>query len=479
VGSVTFLDSSITNTKIGVITAHTSSSSPPTGGSLILENIVLSNVGIAVQGISGNTLLAGGSTTIAGWGQGNEYTPSGPTAFSGSITPFSRPSSLVVGGKYYARSKPQYNTLPLSSFASVRTAGAKGDGKTDDTAAINSVLKSAAAAGQVVFFDAGTYKVTSTINVPPGSRLVGETYSVIMGSGSFFSSMSNPQPVVQVGIAGQTGVVEWSDMIVSTQGATAGAILIQWNLASPAGSPSGLWDVHTRIGGFTGSSLSLSNCPKTPTSTIINTNCIAAFLSLYLAPSSSGVYLENNWLWTADHDIDDPNVTQITIYTGRGLYSASTTGTIWLVGTAVEHHALYQYQFANTQNVYAGQIQTETAYYQPNPPATEPFASNPTWNDFDFVAGCYGAAANCQMGWGLRVVTSSNILVYGAGLYSFFSNYNVSTYTLFLFPPSLLPPPSSLSSKLTRKSLLQRGQRRELPSQNLQHQRHEHEYRCL
>ncbi len=30
------------------------------------------------------------------------------------------------------------------------------------------------------------------------------------------------------------------------------------------------------------------------------------------------------------------------------------------VGTAVEHHVLYQYQFANTQNIYMGVIQTET-----------------------------------------------------------------------------------------------------------------------
>ena len=30
------------------------------------------------------------------------------------------------------------------------------------------------------------------------------------------------------------------------------------------------------------------------------------------------------------------------------------------VGTAVEHHTLYQYQLANTQNLYMGFIQTET-----------------------------------------------------------------------------------------------------------------------
>jgi hypothetical protein len=180
-GSVTFLDSSFTNTKVAIVTAHNASSFPATAGSLILENIVLTNTPVAVQGPQG-TVLAGGSLTISGWGEGHEYTPIYKKSFENSITKFSRPTELTKNGQYYARSKPQYQASPLSQFVSVRTAGAKGNGVTDDTAAINKVLKSAAAASQIVFFDAGTYKVTSTITIPPGSKVVGESYSVIMGS---------------------------------------------------------------------------------------------------------------------------------------------------------------------------------------------------------------------------------------------------------------------------------------------------------
>lgn len=36
------------------------------------------------------------------------------------------------------------------------------------------------------------------------------------------------------------------------------------------------------------------------------------------------------WMWTADHDIEDPALTEITIYNGRGLYIESTAGNIWL-----------------------------------------------------------------------------------------------------------------------------------------------------
>jgi len=65
-----------------------------------------------------------------------------------------------------------------------------------------------------------------------------------------------------------------------------------------------------------------------------------------------------------------------------------------------------------------GQIQTETAYYQPNPDATIPFPADAAFHDPVMAPG--------SSGWGLRVVDSSDLLVYGVGLYSFFSNNNVT-----------------------------------------------------
>jgi glucan 1,3-beta-glucosidase len=332
VGSVTLIDSSITNTPIGITTAYDAPSSvPATAGSLIIENLLLNNVPIAIQS-DNNTILAGtpGTTTIAAWGEGHEYTPSGPKSFQGPFTPNSRPASLLNGTVYYTRSKPQYNNLPAASFYSVRSAGAKGDGVTDDTLALQNCINRATALGQIVFFDAGTYLVTGTLLIPAGAKLVGEGYSVIMSSGSFFNNAATPQPVVRVGTAGSTGQVEWSDMIVATHGAQAGAVLIEWNLATSGTPPSGMWDVHTRVGGFTGSNLQVAQCAKNPTQTSINNGCIGAFMSMHITPSASGLYMENNWLWTADHDIDDPANTMLTIYNGRGLFIESTAGTFWL-----------------------------------------------------------------------------------------------------------------------------------------------------
>ena len=69
VGSITLIDSSITNTPVGILTGFTSSSQPATANSLIVENLSLNNVPVAVQEIGGATLLAGGTLTVAAWGQ--------------------------------------------------------------------------------------------------------------------------------------------------------------------------------------------------------------------------------------------------------------------------------------------------------------------------------------------------------------------------------------------------------------------------
>lgn len=71
-----------------------------------------------------------------------------------------------------------------------------------------------------------------------------------------------------------------------------------------------------------------------------------------------------------------------------------------------------------------GAIQSETAYFQPNPNALQPFKAQSLYTDPIFPSGpsCSGPA--CYKTWGLRIVNSSNIFTSGAGLYSFFDNYD-------------------------------------------------------
>jgi glucan 1,3-beta-glucosidase len=50
-------------------------------------------------------------------------------------------------------------------------------------------------------------------------------------------------------------------------------------------------------------------------------------------------------------------------------------------------------------------------------------------NDPDFSVYCTGKPASCNDAWALRILSSKNILIYGAGLYSFFDNYSTTCST--------------------------------------------------
>ena len=334
-----------------------------------------------------------------------------------------KPSSLLdKNGKIFERSKPLYEDKAVSSFVSVRSAGAKGDGKTDDTQTIQKILDSAKD-DQVIFFDHGSYIITDTVVVPKNVKIVGEVWPVLMAHGDKFSDEKKPVPMLQVGKPGEKGSVEISDITLQTKGPAPGAILMQWNLAEESQGSAGMWDTHFRIGGSAGTELQSDKCSKTPKKTTkADPECIGAFMLFHITEHASG-YLENAWFWTADHELDLPDHNQINIYNGRGVLIESN-GPVWLYGTASEHNQLYNYQLSNAQNVFMGMIQTETPYYQSNPDALKPFTpQTKEWNDPDF-ANC--DSETCRKAWGLRVINTSDSYIYGAGLYSFFENYGQS-----------------------------------------------------
>ncbi|CAK7236915.1 hypothetical protein SBRCBS47491_009798 [Sporothrix bragantina] len=424
VGSVLLIDSTISNTPIGVLTAYVSSSSV-TNGTLVIDNVdMTNNVPVAVSDSASQTTVLPGNTKIASWIQGNvPGTGGASTAVQGSQTAITKPSGLLDStGRVYARSRPQYEAVPVSDFVSVKAQGAKGDGVTDDTAAIQAVFNSVTS-DQIVYFDHGAYLVTDTIKVPKNARITGEVWPVIMAGGNgTFSDASNTKPVFQVGQAGDTGAVEITDIIFATAGPQPGAVMIEWNLKGSSAGAAGIWDAHVRIGGAAGTDLQLAQCAKNPTVTAAaNPACLGAGLMLHITSGASNVYMENAWFWVADHDLEpSANSQQINVFSGRGVLIESQ-GPVWMVGTASEHSVLYNYQLNSASSVYMGLIQTETPYYQGNPDARTPFATQTALADPSFDS-CTGAT--CARAWGLRIVNSTDVFIYGAGLYSFFDNYD-------------------------------------------------------
>lgn len=406
VGAIAVIDATVINTPIFVRNSQPSNS---LAGSLVLNNINLQNVPTAVGVVGGQTVLAGGTTTIQSWGQGNIYSGTSSSAkfVKSNIPAPTKAGSLLDGsGRIFGRTHPQYANYAVSQFVSVKSQGAKGDGKTDDTAALQNVFNQFAGC-KIIFFDAGVYYITSTLKIPAGTQMVGEGWSVIMGGGSAFSNMNSPTVMVQAGAPGSSGILEITDIVFTTKGPAPGAIVMEWNVNSPTQGGAGMWDTHFRLGGAAGTNLQ-SNCPSGSDTT----QCTAAFMTLHLT-SGSNAYLEGTWVWVADHDLDGSGE-QLTIFAGRGLLSESQ-GPVWLVGTAVEHHTLYQYNLHNAANHYMGLIQTETPYYQPSPAQPAPFSVNTAIGDPNL--------GNQPSAWALVVQNSKNILVFGAGLYSFFQNY--------------------------------------------------------
>lgn len=424
VGSVLFIDSTITGTAVGVNTSY-STTEASTNGTLIINNVdMTSGVSVAVKnGMTGATVVPG-SQKVNNFMQGNSYSTGAGVAVQATLQSNGTvPSALLnSAGGVFTRSKPQYETLDASSFVSVKEQGAKGDGSTDDTAAIQAIFDSATD-GQIIYFNHGAYIVTDTIKVPGDKniKITGEVWPMIMAKGTSFSDMASPKPVFQVGQAGDTGAVEMSDMIFQTLGAAPGAIMIEWNLKGSSNGAAAMWDVHTRIGGSAGTNLQLEQCAKNPNATHdAVASCEGAFLMMHITESASNVYFENTWFWVADHDLEiGADSQQIDIYNGRGVLIESS-GPVWLYGTASEHSQLYNYQVSNASTVYMSLIQTETAYMQGNPDANTPFTANTKYNDPSFTS-C--TADNCARTWGLRVVDSQDVYVFGAGLYSFFDNY--------------------------------------------------------
>lgn len=161
VGSVVILDSTISVGNTGIVTPYVPDfSSPQTAGTLVVENVQFVGSAPAIANAGGRVVLAGGQT-IPSFAQGNAWTTAGEaitqgTQFNGTtcaysnttqssytalestiqqqLAPIPRPTNLVTSsGAYFARSKPQYEQYPASSFLSAK-AYAVGNGVTGNFA---------------------------------------------------------------------------------------------------------------------------------------------------------------------------------------------------------------------------------------------------------------------------------------------------------------------------------------------------------
>ncbi|KAK3377556.1 glycoside hydrolase family 55 protein [Podospora didyma] len=410
-GAFNLIDSSATNTS----TLISSASSSNTFGSLVLENVLVDSSTVKV---GGTTVLTGSIEPGVSWIRGNVYhaNSTNPKPSNGQKMLTSRPQTLVNGTGFYHTVVPptyaEYDIAQVINIKDVAKYPVAGDGTQDDTANIQAILNSAASGNKVVYFPYGTYLLSDTLLIPPGSRLVGEAWTQLSGTGAKFKDINNPTPIIKVGNPGDVGVAQMSDFVFTVADILPGAILVQVNMAGGDGKPGtvGFFNCHFRIGGALGSKTQ-TNC-RTPQ------NCLAARLNLHLAATSSS-YWENTWSWTADHDLDGSH----TVYPGTlggFLIEAAGNGT-WILGSGVEHHVLYQVNIHNAKNVFIGLQQGEAAYWQGTGNtllAPAPWSENLRPSDPDF-SWCAATDAQCRMGLYQYITGSTNLNIYSSGFWNF------------------------------------------------------------
>lgn len=329
-GGLLLLDSSATNIPLVLQTVGAQH--------IFLERFTATNTTmIASTGLPG---LPGGTLTVPGWRQGPLYTGGGSTLdpSTASKVPLTRPDAPLP-----RRARPTFDGTNATASATATPppvcilsyGGCVGNGVVDCTAALVSAL--ATPGSPPVFFPFGTYLLSSTVTLPAGAALVGELGSVLMalGNASAFSDATHPSPLLLVPPT-STGV-QLVDLLFSLTGEAPGLVFLDWQ--APGDAPSGLWDVSWRL--YYG----------------------ASDLMVVQGPGA-GVYMEEGWGWVADHDVNTGQT--ITVKNPRGM-TVTGTGETFLIATAMEHSAQYQYNFSGATNVTTIVTQTETNYWSVPP----------------------------------------------------------------------------------------------------------------
>ena len=246
----------------------------------------------------------------------------------------------------------------MDSWVNIRDLGAKGDGETDDT----EVFRSALARHKTIYVPQGWYRITETLKMQPGTRLIGlhpfGTQFVLKESESAFSGFGAPKPMLESSDGGDDIL---NGIGISTGGYNYRAVGCKWM----AGEKSYMNDVKY-VGGHGTMRKPDPQAQQRPATGQGGGGAAASRISSPANPiAAQGLDLawDNQYwsLWITKGGGTIKDIWTANTYAASGLYISNTSIPGHVYAMSLEHHVRNEARLENVRNwkFYAYQFEEE------------------------------------------------------------------------------------------------------------------------
>jgi hypothetical protein len=186
-----------------------------------MENVICRGVPVfAAFRESGKEQKGGPTYVVKTFSHGLHYDDLGATPSIRDVFQLTPLTALPAPAKPDIRDLP-----PMNTWVNIRKLGAVGDGKTDDTTA----LQKAIGEHKVIYFPAGQYLVTDTIQLKPETVLIGLHPSItriLLADGTpAYQGVGPPKPLVEA-LKGGHNII--TGIGLYTNGINARAVALKW-----------------------------------------------------------------------------------------------------------------------------------------------------------------------------------------------------------------------------------------------------------
>ncbi len=238
---------------------------------------------------------------------------------------------------------------PMPEWANVHDLGAKGDGGTDDTAALQAAIDG----HRVLYFASGTYRITKTLHLREDSVLIGfhpsTTVITIWDNEAGFQGEGDPVPLVE---SARGGAAIITGIGIATGNGNPRSTGLVWR----AGARSMVEDVNFAAGHGRGGAALAPNLPR-PTGPPIRGQSSAGtqYPSLWVKDDGGGLF---RGIWTSNTNAK----------AGLRVEDTATPSVVYQM--SCEHHMHNETQFHHASNWTVYALQTE----EENPAGADSFS---------------------------------------------------------------------------------------------------------